>query len=229
MSKTINKCCEYCGNNMEVKLSRIKMGGGKYCSLKCLGMSRRKKHYKKCDYCKKDFLSRYISQRFCSVSCYLRTRTKENNPNWNGGTRAKYLRRKNDLKYTLSHRIGNIIRHHLKRGYKKEFSTWENVLGYNFKQLKRHFRSTIPNGYSWVEFLNDELHIDHIIPRNEFEFTDSNDLQFKQCWDLKNLRLIPAKENLSKRDKVIEPYQTVMGLRYPTAAELKDWEESEQE
>lgn len=45
-----------------------------------------------------------------------------------------------------------------------------------------------------------------------FEFSKPEDFQFQKCWSLDNLRLLPAKENLAKKDKLIKPFQPSLKL-----------------
>jgi len=87
---------------------------------------------------------------------------------------------------------------------------WESLVNYNLKQLIRHLKKNIPEGYTWIDFLNGDLHIDHIIPISLFTFNSPDDLQFKICWSLNNLQLLPAKENLQKHDKLIKDFQTIL-------------------
>jgi 5-methylcytosine-specific restriction endonuclease McrA len=65
----------------------------------------------------------------------------------------------------------------------------------------------MPLGYTWQDFLSGKLHIDHIIPIAAFNFRSPGDADFKHCWALKNLRLLPAKENMRKGAKLTAPHQ----------------------
>ena len=38
--------------------------------------------------------------------------------------------------------------------------------------------------------------IDHIIPESDFNYITPNDPEFKECWALKNLRPLSAKQNI---------------------------------
>ena len=75
---------------------------------------------------------------------------------------------------------------------------WEDLVSYTLDELKKHLIFTLPSGYTWQDYLDGFLHIDHIIPKYLFEYTDYADREFKQAWALANLRLLPAKENLKK-------------------------------
>ncbi|GAI73524.1 unnamed protein product, partial [marine sediment metagenome] len=49
----------------------------------------------------------------------------------------------------------------------------------------------------WKDYLNRDLHIDHIIPKSAFNFTKPEHTDFKRCWALDNLRLLPVQPALS--------------------------------
>lgn len=55
--------------------------------------------------------------------------------------------------------------------------------------------------------MDGDLHIDHIIPITAFNFDTPDDIDFRKCWALKNLQLLPEKENREKRDKIEGPFQ----------------------
>lgn len=103
----------------------------------------------------------------------------------------------NLLKKSPLHKINNLIatnlRHALKRNYKE--SKYEGILGYYLLDLRDHLIQTIPMGYTWNDYVDGKLEIDHIMPRRKFNYIKINDQQVKECWSLKNLRLLEAKEN----------------------------------
>jgi hypothetical protein len=121
-------------------------------------------------------------------------------------TLENYKKRlKTDTKYRLKVLVSAGMRRALlinKNGRK-----WETIVGYTAKDLERHLRKTIPHGYSWDDFLKGNLHIDHKIPIVAFNFSSEKDLDFKRCFSMKNLRLLPAIDNYRKNRKLIEPFQ----------------------
>jgi len=54
---------------------------------------------------------------------------------------------------------------------------------------------------TWEKFMNGEIHIDHIIPKAAFDLSDFD--QWRICWGLPNLRPLWAKDNLEKKDKIL--------------------------
>jgi len=122
-----------------------------------------------------------------------------------GYWRNKNNKRKGDPIHSLNRKMRFGIYRSL-RGNKNNQS-WVNMVDYTFLDLERHLKSTIPDGYSWESFFNGALHIDHIIPISVHNFKKSTDTDFRRCWSLKNLRLLPAQENLSKGAKLDRPFQ----------------------
>jgi hypothetical protein len=78
---------------------------------------------------------------------------------------------------------------------------WENLVGYTLEDLKTHLEKQFISNMSWSNYGN-VWHIDHIIPLSAFMFSTSEDLAFKQCWSLYNLRPMWASVNISKGNKL---------------------------
>jgi len=142
-----------------------------------------------------------------------------NTEHWRGGFKEKQKRsdakRRLDYRYVMKKRISALIRDSLiNHSPGKNGRKWEQLVGYNIDELIKRLKNTIPNNYKWENFINNktDLQIDHIIPIVAFKFTIPNDLAFKQCWALSNLRLLPAKENLSKGAKLIYPFIPLLPL-----------------
>lgn len=115
-----------------------------------------------------------------------------------------------DLKFNLNEKIRRLIAKPLKKGKKNRH--WESLVGYTLMDLKKRLTKTMPKGYTWQDFLNGKLHMDHIVPLSKFNFTKSEHIDFKNCWALRNLRLLPAKENLVKSSKLEKPFQPSLKL-----------------
>lgn len=143
----------------------------------------------------------------------------ENHPAYKGGVRVSQKRyyekqkekRRNDLKFLLNKRISTSINNSLKKGV-KNYRHWEFLVGYSYEQLKSYLEFTIPFGYSWFDFLSGELEVDHIIPVSAFDFDIPEHINFKLCWALKNLRLLPKTENRRKSNKIIKPFQMALKI-----------------
>ena len=68
----------------------------------------------------------------------------------------------------------------------------------------------MPIGYAWDDYLNGKLHVDHKIPIKAFNFEKTSDEDFKRCWALKNLQLLPVIKNLLKGAKLSKHFQPTL-------------------
>ena len=113
---------------------------------------------------------------------------------------------KSNISYRLNRLMGSSIWKILKS--KKDGKSWIKYTDYTLGELVEHLKSTLPKGYTWDDYINGaDLHIDHIIPKSIFNITSMECTDFKRCWSLNNLQLLPAKENLIKGAKLNKPFQ----------------------
>lgn len=186
------------------------------------------KTLKRCEVCARDMkLKPYEvgSRRVCSKECHaewLNGRfTGANSAVWKGGPQEaikraqQKIRRDPDLyqRQSLRHRISAGMRHSLKRvGAFKHRRRWELLAGYTVDALRDRLLATMPAGHSWQDFLDGRLEIDHIVPVAAFRFTSPDDIDFKRCWSLDNLQLLPMSANRRKSDKIAEPFQPALPI-----------------
>ena len=136
----------------------------------------------------------------------------------------KYNRRwrnkkyKTDLRFNLNEKMKSAIRISLKGN--KGGKHWEDLVGYTLKDLIKRLKKTMPKGYTWQDYLDGRLEVDHKIPIKVFNFTKSGHIDFKRCWALKNLRLLPAEENRSKKDKLDKPFQPALKITFKEKKEF---------
>jgi len=119
-------------------------------------------------------------------------------------------RYKIDIKYNINRKISRAIQHSLKDN--KGGRHWEDLVGYTLKDLIKRLKKTMPKGYDWNDYLEGKLHVDHIIPISVWNFDNSEQINFQKCWALKNLQLLPAKENMIKHDKLTKPFQPALAI-----------------
>jgi len=119
-------------------------------------------------------------------------------------------KRKTDLKYNLGNRMSIAIGKSLKGN--KAGRKWETLVGYTVNDLIKHLKKTMPKGYCWQDYIEAKLHLDHIIPKSIFTFDRPKYIDFKRCWALNNLQLLPAKENLIKNAKLTRPFQLALKI-----------------
>lgn len=115
-----------------------------------------------------------------------------------------------NVHYMLKNRIAARLRKALKRNKNKRKSF--DILPYTPEQLLCRLRKTIPDGYTWQDFLEGRLHIDHIIPVRAFNFSKPEHPDFHRCWALSNLRLLSDKENSRKGGRLTKPFQPCLPL-----------------
>ena len=134
----------------------------------------------------------------------------------NPGKRAlAWKRHQKTRRQKLSNRINDSISASIHKALKrnKNGRPWQSLVGYSLKDLIKHLKTTLPEGYTWEEFKNGaDLHIDHIVPVSVFNFSKPEHIDFKRCWALKNLQLLPAKENRKKQDKLDRPFQPCLAF-----------------
>jgi len=149
------------------------------------------------------------NKHFCKgTDCFNKWRSENlrgaNNPNYNGGTPEKRKIRK---------RVAAAMRKAIRQ--RKAGRHWEELVDYSLEDLIERLKSTIPQGYSWKnDFVNGNniLHIDHIIPMSSFNFDSPEQMDFKKCFALDNLQLLPAIENMQKSAKFDRSFQLCLAF-----------------
>jgi len=100
-----------------------------------------------------------------------------------------------DVKLKIAHRF----REGLKRQLLKKSDSFYNMTGIAYAEYITYFENNFPAEFSEITEKG-KYHIDHIIPCAVYDF--NNPEHIKLCWQPENLRIIPAKENLEKNDKL---------------------------
>lgn len=205
--------------NKREHIPRIDLSGRRFGMLTVKGFSRYEKGgflwLCSCD-CggEKEVNSRSLrSNNTCSCGCARKNRivvrpehTRKNQ------TSYQICRRKTDSKFAINKRMRDMVRKSLVTVGSKKRSSWKNLVGYTTDELEIHLKKRIPDGYKWEDFLSGALHIDHVIPLSAFNFERETDADFQRAWALKNLQLLPAKENLLKSDTLSEPFQPSLAM-----------------
>jgi len=133
----------------------------------------------------------------------------------------KKQKRKIDNRFSLSDKISRLIRYSLKG--KKENKHWEYLVGYTLSDLIKRLKRTIPEGYVWQDYIEGKLHLDHRIPISVHNFTSYKHPDFKNCWALSNLQLLPARENLAKSNKLTKPFQLSLKIKITKLLAISDF------
>ncbi len=121
-------------------------------------------------------------------------------------------RRESDPAYKLKNIVSVSVNKGLKaRGSSKQGNSCFKALGYTPQELMDYLMNH-PDKELWMTESNQGVYrtdlwdendlstwvwnIDHIIPQSTFNFISMDDPEFKECWSLKNLRPLSAKQNL---------------------------------
>lgn len=122
---------------------------------------------------------------------------RDNNPEYRQ-SRIDYERnrRREDPKYRLAARTRTAVWTCLKEANVAKYRSTFEILGYTLEELMSHLESKFTEGMTWENY--GEWHVDHIIPMSKFEFTTTDDHEFKLCWSLENLQPLWEFDNLSK-------------------------------
>lgn len=103
----------------------------------------------------------------------------------------------------IAHSIRSRIGFSLRGG--KRGRSWESLVGYTLNDLMVHLESQFTRGMTWGDYGRGGWHIDHIRPISDFNFADTGDPEFRECWSLWNLQPLWESENVIKNAKCDEP------------------------
>lgn len=115
--------------------------------------------------------------------------------------RQKYHEKVSTIEGVIHNRMKTRLRQSVARQLKKDGvkSITLSKLGYTPAMLVARLEETMPEGATWGDFMNGDLHIDHFIPCAAFDL--SIERHVRALNSLVNLRLMWAKENLAKNSK----------------------------
>jgi len=113
----------------------------------------------------------------------------------------KKIRKQLDPKYHLDEIMGNAIYVAIKR--QKQGQKWEEFVNYNVNDLINHLENLFESWMNWNNWgiynpIKKTWQIDHIKPKNQFNYISYTDSEFKKCWALNNLRPLETIKNLKK-------------------------------
>lgn len=179
--KECQRICRGCGKEFTIKL-RSEYGYKKGLCLKCA-----KKQWEHNN-------SRNAIER--------QRRWLQRNPEYTKTTQYReranqYYRRlrKESPKFHLDCNMGIAIYQALKE--KKGGRRWELLVDYTLEDLMEHLGSQFDDKMNWENY-GSYWHVDHARPRSLFKYTSPEDLEFKECWALKNLQPLEKIANFRK-------------------------------
>lgn len=110
------------------------------------------------------------------------------------------LRYSTDFAYKLEYNLRGRVKSAFKQsGHKKNVNS-ASLFGCNIEQVKSYISSKFDEYMSWENLLSGDIHIDHILPCELFDFSDLR--QIKVCFHYTNLQPLWAIDNLSKIDRL---------------------------
>jgi hypothetical protein len=112
---------------------------------------------------------------------------------------------KHDSNYRIRQSISSLLQYHIKnRGANRSKSKSKlDMIDFTMEELRNHLQNHFTKGMCFDNY--GKWHIDHIIPCSWFDL--SNETQFKQCWDLRNLKPMWGSENTRKCNRYSENTQ----------------------
>jgi hypothetical protein len=120
------------------------------------------------------------------------------------------IKRQTDIKFKLKSNVSRAIRNALiKNNSSKNNNSFIKYVNYTMTELKQHLESLFEPWMNWdnygvykIDTWDDQnsltwtWQIDHIIPQSTLLYNSMEDINFKQCWAISNLRPYSAKQNL---------------------------------
>ena len=117
------------------------------------------------------------------------------------------------VRQTIKGRLINNIRREIWASLRgsKNGNNWSALVGYNAEQLKEHLEKQFRNGMNWENY-GSFWEIDHIVPISAFNFEAHENIDFKRCWELKNLQPLEKAKNRKKSAKLKGHFQPSLKL-----------------
>lgn len=109
--------------------------------------------------------------------------------------RQRQIENQENPMFKLNKIMSNGICYSLK-GAKAE-RHWETLVPYTLEDLKEHIEKQFDKNMSWSN-IGTYWELDHIIPKNTFNFVSTEDKEFQICWSLANLRPLEKIANRSR-------------------------------
>ncbi len=113
------------------------------------------------------------------------------------------IRYREDVCYKLKMRVNRSIYKVFMKKNRRSNSSCFKHLSYTVQELKDHLEKQFDENMNWQNY-GSYWHIDHIYPQSLLPYDSMEHINFKICWDLKNLRPLEAKENIIKHTKTNE-------------------------
>lgn len=128
---------------------------------------------------------------------YMRAYVQSNKAKLRASRRAyDTTQRRENSRYVVDHRVARALLHAI--GKRKAGRRWEDLLGFTLTDLMSHLERQFAPDMDWTNL--GDWHIDHVVPRSAFRYVEPEDMEFRVCWSLENLRPMWGVDNIEKRD-----------------------------
>jgi len=199
----LNLKCIFCNNLIPLEVFKKRQVNTKYCSLKCrkLAINENRRNL---DIERKNEINKLRKiAREKNRDNYLKTRKKYYDKNAQKINKYQRERDRNELlinpKLKARKRVKDLFRSGLFRKGTNKSNSFLSYTGIPYSDYITYFENNYPVEFSEITEKG-KYHIDHIIPCAVYDFNNTEHI--KLCWQPENLRIIPAKENLEKKDKL---------------------------
>lgn len=179
--KECKKTCESCGKEFTIKCNHKRV-----LCLKCMKKQWERNNPKNASEREKKWLQRNPE--------YMKNYVKTPKAKERISLYFKHLRRKSP-KFRLDDSMRSAIYQSL-RG-KKVGRRWEKLVGYTAEELMKHLENQFDIEMNWDNY-GSYWTVDHIKPKSLLKYSSPKDLEFKDCWSLKNLQPLEKIANLRK-------------------------------
>lgn len=179
--------------------------------------------YAVCRRCRSPFKQNSKNHAFCSKKCEKEERsmlyTSEEYRMWRReyqkSEKYRKMRRmyendllKSNIEYKLRKNVARAVRKHLIQEVWAPIRNLQKFLPFTMTELKAHLEAQFEPFMNWENYgsikkgkFERKWNIDHIIPQNLWFITSLDSPQFKECWDLDNLRPLEVRANSKKGSK----------------------------
>lgn len=115
--------------------------------------------------------------------------------------KSRHRQRAREERATAKGSLNNRMSCGIRQAILKNRRSWISLVGYSLADLMDHLEKQFLPGMGWHNF--GEWHVDHIVPIKDFTYSSPDDLEFKACWSLGNLRPLWGPDNIKKSDQRI--------------------------
>ncbi len=175
--------------------------------------NKRKREYRKKSIKRKEYEKEYYKKNIEKIKEYrnrpevILKKRESNRKNAPKRRENASKKRRNNPSLRLNQNTSVAINQSLKsKNLSKNGRHWEDLVGYTIQELKDHLEKLFLPGMTWDNYGRKKgircWEIDHILPVDFFEFTSTDDVEFKYLWSLGNLQPLWRKDNREKSNKI---------------------------